>query len=131
VDRRRDDVSSRGAALIALLALGALCATPAGARDEPRRGASAFGAIAYHPESGSVGWATDRKTSREAKVEALRQCGHEKCEVMASVSRGCSVLARSTKKHAVQNGVTRQEAEAKALRRCGEQCEIAAWTCTR
>jgi hypothetical protein len=35
------------------------------------------------------------------------------------------------KKHAVQNGVTREEAEAKALRRCGEQCEIAAWTCTR
>jgi uncharacterized protein DUF4189 len=131
VDRRRDDVSTRGAALIALLALGALCASPAAARDEPRRGSAIFGAIAYHPESGSVGWATDRKTSREAKVEALRQCGHEKCEVMASVSRGCAALARSTKKHSVQNGVTRQEAEAKALRRCGEQCEIAAWTCTR
>jgi hypothetical protein len=131
VDRRRDDVSSPGAALIALLALGALCASPAGARDEPRRGTSVHGAIAYHPESGSVGWATDRKSSREAKVEALRQCGHEKCEVMASVSRGCAALARSTKKHAVQNGVTRQEAESKALRRCGDQCEIAAWTCTR
>ena len=31
----------------------------------------------------------------------------------------------------LQNGVTRQEAESKALRRCGDQCEIAAWTCTR
>ena len=124
-------MSSPAAALIALLALGALCASPAGARDEPRRGASVHGAIAYHPESGSVGWATDRKSSREAKVEALRQCGHEKCEVMASVSRGCAALARSAKKHSVQNGVTRQEAESKALRRCGEQCEIAAWTCTR
>ena len=90
-----------------------------------------FGAIAYHQESGSVGWATDRKTSRDAKVEALRQCGHVKCEVMTSVSRGCAALARSTKKHSVQNGVTRQEAEAKALRRCGEPCEIAAWICTR
>ena len=124
-------MSSRGAALIALLALGALCTSPAGARDEPRRGSSVFAAIAYHPESGSVGWATDRKSSREAKVEALRQCGHAKCEVLSSVSRGCAALARSTKKHAVQNGVTREEAEAKALRRCGEQCEIAAWTCTR
>ena len=124
-------MSSPGAALIALLALGALCASPASARDEPRRGSPVFGAIAYHPESGSVGWATDRKSSREAKVEALRQCGHAKCEVLSSVSRGCAALARSTKKHAVQNGVTRQEAEAKALRRCGEQCQIAAWTCTR
>jgi len=124
-------VSSRGAALLALLALGALCASPVDARDEPRRGSSVHGAIAYHAESGSVGWATDRKSSREAKVEALRQCGHAKCEVMASVSRGCAALARSTKKHAVQNGVTREEAEAKALRRCGEQCEIAAWACTR
>ena len=124
-------MSSRGAALIALLALGALCASPADARDEPRRGSSVFAAIAYHPESGSVGWATDRKSSRDAKVEALRQCGHQKCEVMSSVSRGCAALARSTKKHAVQNGVTRQEAESKALRRCGDQCEIAAWTCTR
>ena len=122
---------SRGAALIALLALGALCTSSAGARDEPRRGSSVFAAIAYHQESGSVGWATDRKSSREAKVEALRQCGHAKCEVLSSVSRGCAALARSTKKHAVQNGVTREEAEAKALRRCGEQCEIAAWTCTR
>ena len=119
-----------GTALLALLALGALYALPAGARDEPRRGSSVFGAIAYHPESGSVGWATDRKTSREAKIEALRQCGHEKCEVMAAVSRGCAALARSAKKHSVDKGVTRQEAEAKALRRCGE-CQIAAWACTR
>jgi hypothetical protein len=121
-------VISPGTALIALLAL---CALPAAARDEPRRGTSVHGAIAYHAESGSVGWATDRKTSREAKVEALRQCGHEKCEAVAAVNRGCAALARSPKKHAVQTGVTRQEAEAKALRRCGEQCEIAAWTCTR
>jgi hypothetical protein len=123
-------VSNHGAALLALLALGALCTSAASARDEPHRGGSVFAAIAYHAESGSVGWATDRKTSREAKVEALRQCGHEKCEVIAAVSRGCTALARSAKKHSVEKGVTRQEAEAKALRRCGE-CQIAAWACTR
>lgn len=89
------------------------------------------GAIAYHHASGSVGWATDRHTSREARIEALRQCGHERCEVVASVTRGCAALARDAKKHAVQKGATRQEAEAKALRRCGERCEVAAWTCTR
>jgi len=118
-------------ALAAWLLLGALCSLPVAAREEPRTRSSLFGAIAYHPESGSVGWATDRRTSREAKIEALRQCAHEKCEVVASVTRGCAAVARNAKKHVVQKGVTRQEAEAKALRRCGAQCEIAAWTCTR
>ena len=115
----------------AFAALVALGVTPAAAREETPPRNSAYGAIAYYAESGSVGWATDRRTSRDAKVDALRQCAHERCEVVASVSRGCAALARNGKKHSVDKGVTRQEAEAKALRRCGEKCEIAAWTCTR
>jgi len=118
-------------ALAVWLALGALCSLPAAAREEARARNPSFGAIAYHPESGSIGWVADRRTSREAKIEALRQCSHERCEVVASVTRGCAALARHAKKHVVQKGVTRQEAETKALRRCGAQCEIAAWTCTR
>ena len=126
-------MSSRtaGHALAALISLGALYLTSASARDESQPRGSLHGAIAYHADSGSVGWATDKKTSRDAKTEALRQCSHEKCEVVAAVSRGCAALARERKKHSVQKGVTRQEAEAKALRRCGDKCEIAAWTCTR
>ncbi|HEX5612185.1 MAG TPA: DUF4189 domain-containing protein [Burkholderiales bacterium] len=115
---------------VLLVALAFGLSAAALAKEEPKR-ASAHAAIAYHPESGSVGWATDRKTSREAKLEALRQCSHERCEVVGEASRGCMALARGGKKHVVQQGVTRQEAEAKALRRCGDRCEIAAWTCTR
>jgi len=100
------------------------------AKEVPRR-ASVHAAIAYHAESGAVGWATDRKTSREAKLEALRQCSHPRCEVVGEASRGCLALARIARKHVVQKGVTREEAEAKALRRCGDGCQIAAWTCTR
>ena len=117
-----------GAAVAVLVAF---CVAPAAAREEAPPRNSAYGAIAYYAEGGSVGWATDRKTSRDAKVEALRQCAHERCEVVASVSRGCAALARNGKKHSVDKGVTRQEAESKALRRCGDKCEIAAWTCTR
>jgi hypothetical protein len=113
-----------------LFALSLAGSVSALAKEEPKR-TSAHAAIAYHPESGSVGWATDRKTVREAKIEALRQCSHERCEVVGETSRGCMALARGGKKHAVQKGVTRQEAEAKALRRCGGDCQIAAWTCTR
>lgn len=90
-----------------------------------------YGAIAYHQPSGNMGWATDRSTSREARIEALKQCGHEQCVVVATVSRNCAALARNPKKFAVQKGATRQEAETKALGKCGAGCEIAAWTCTR
>ena len=114
-----------------LITLAALAVTPAAARDQPKSGNGLHSAIAYHAASGSVGWATDRKSSRDAKVEALRQCAHEKCEVVAEVNRGCAALAREGKKHSAQKGASRQEAEAKAMRHCGEKCEIAAWTCTR
>jgi hypothetical protein len=93
-----------------------------------------YAAIAYHAESNSFGWATDRKSAREAKVEALRQCSHEKCEVVAAITRGCGALAKdakNAKKFVVEKGATRNEAEAKALKRCGSQCEVLAWTCTR
>ena len=82
-----------GAAFAALVGLAAFCIAPAAAREEPPPRNSPHGAIAYHAESGSVGWSTDRKSSREAKTEALRQCGHEKCEVVAMVSRGCVAMA--------------------------------------
>ena len=115
---------------VALLAC-AMSATCAAAGDKPPTRNQLYGAIAYHAESSSVGWATDRKSAREAKVEALRQCGHEKCEVVASITRGCGALARDPKKFVVQKGATRNEAQAKALKLCGPQCEILAWTCTR
>ena len=117
---------------VPFLMLAALAIAAGTAASDPARPRNLFyGAIAYHAASGSIGWATDRKSSREAQLEALRQCGHERCEVVASVTRGCAALARDAKKFIVQKGATRQEAETKALRRCGAQCEIAAWTCTR
>ena len=100
------------------------------AQSKTNRGAL-HGAIALHQASGSVGWASDRKTSREAQVEALKQCAHEKCVVVANVSRACAVLARDTSKFVVQKGATQQEAETKAMTKCGALCQVAAWTCTR
>ena len=89
------------------------------------------GAIAFHKESGSIGWATDRRTAREAQVEALKQCGQEQCVVVANVSRGCIALAKDSGKFVVQKGATHQEAETKAMAKCGALCQIAAWTCTK
>jgi hypothetical protein len=108
-----------------------LAASAAGAADRAPTRNQSYAAIAYYGPSNSVGWSTDRKSAREAKIEALKQCGSERCEVVASITRGCGALARSADKFAVQKGATRNEAETKALRRCGAQCQVLAWACTR
>ena len=115
----------------ALLLLGVLACGQGFARDAPPTRNQLYGAIAYHHPSGSIGWATDRRTSREARTEALKLCRHDKCEIAATVTRGCVALAKDLKKFVTQRGTTRQEAETKVMRRCGERCEIVAWTCTR
>ena len=118
------------AVTVALL-LAAVSTTPCVAAGPSKPKNSLHGAIAYHQGSGSLGWATDRASDREAKIEALKQCGHEQCVVVATVTRSCAALARNPKKFSVQKGATRQEAETKALSKCGAECEIAVWTCTR
>src|SRR3954469_17862747 len=107
-----------------------LAASAVGAADRAPTRNQSYAAIAYYGPN-NVGWSTDRKSAREAKIEALKQCGSERCEVVASITRGCGALAGSTDKFAVQKGATRNEAETKALRRCGAQCQVLAWACTR
>jgi hypothetical protein len=114
--------------LIFLLLLGTLV-SPAQAREISRN--ALYGAIAYHGESGSSGFAVDRRNSREARIEALRQCGHPKCEIVARLRSDCGAVAKSARKIFTERGATRQEAETKALRRCGDACEIVVWACAR
>jgi len=114
---------------LALLIATALASAPAAAQTRGPKGAS--GAIAYHPATQSVGYAFDYPASRTAKIEALKQCGHEKCEVVVTFSRACGALANRDARFGAAEGATRAEAEAKALRKCGTDCEIAAWACTR
>jgi hypothetical protein len=118
-------------ATLALLFFSGYFSVPAAAQGKTAGRNALHGAIAYHAASGSSGWATDRRTSREARIDALKQCGHEQCVVVATVTRNCAALARNPKKFIVQKGATRQEAETKALSKCGAGCEIAVWTCTR
>ncbi len=116
------------AALAALILVGSARDCHAQKRDSK---VGTFGAIAHHPKGAEFGWATDRRTSREAGAEALRQCGHPRCEVAITVRNACAALARGPKQSRTSKGVSRQDAEARALTRCGDRCEIVAWTCTR
>jgi hypothetical protein len=127
VGSRRDDVRF----LLVLCSFFLVANAIAADKDGRPRGRQQYGAIAYHHPSKSIGWVTDRNSGREARVDALKQCGHDQCVVVASVTRGCAALARDSTKFLVQKGATRQEAETKSLGKCGPKCEIAAWTCTR
>jgi hypothetical protein len=91
----------------------------------------ATGALAYHRDSGSFGYAVNARDSRSARIAALNQCGHPKCEIVTSLSKDCGVVANGPKRFVASRGVTRQEAETRALRLCGEGCEIVGWACPR
>jgi serine/threonine-protein kinase len=115
---------------LALVATLACVAQPALARVVVKKGV--YGAIALQRETGQLGYAHDAATSRAAKIEALKQCDHPRCEVVVSFSNACGALARGPKKYFPATGAVRQEAETKALRLCAaKECEIAAWACTK
>jgi len=120
--------------LLAGAALLGLCFTPLagahGAQGKAKKGA--YGAIAFHRDSGSYGYSYDFRSSREAKTEALKQCNHPQCEVALGFRSACAALANGPKKSGAVTGTTRQEAEAKALRKCGDTgCVVVAWACTK
>lgn len=108
----------------------AVIAPSAGLAAGPKK-APLTGALAYHRESGSFGYSVNAKDSHTAKVTALKLCGHPKCEVVASLSKDCGAVANGPVKFVASRGATRQEAETRALRLCGERCEIVGWACPR
>ena len=89
------------------------------------------GAIAFHPLSGSFGYAVDRRSVREAKVAALRQCNDADCEVVLTLKNSCGALANRGSAYFASRGATREEAESKARRQCGPRCEVLVWACTK
>jgi hypothetical protein len=90
-----------------------------------------FGAIAYHRASQSWGISYDTARARDADVAALKQCGQKECVVVHKFKNGCAALAAGQKTFAAASGATRDEAETKALQRCGAGCSALAWGCTR
>ena len=135
---RRHDVIWAGLLAAALLAA-QVAITPAVAQTKPgKRSAepNRFGAIAYNSESKSWGVGFNFARARDANVEALKECGNGKCEVVHKFRNGCAALAEGPKVSVAVSGATRDEAETKTLRRCaekngGKDCTLLAWGCTR
>jgi len=118
----------------AMLAGGLLAAVPAGSSATTTKKSAVpnrYGAIAYHRASQSWGVSYDTARERDASVAALQQCGNRQCEVIHKFKNGCAALVDGPKAAATASGATRDEAETKALKRCGADCKPVAWGCTR
>ena len=112
------------------VAIAVATATPVNAATHPKK--SAYGAIAYEPGRRATGYSYDFKSAREAKVEALKQCGDPACEVLLSFHNACGAIAQGPGKPIAVTGATSAEAQTKALRRCAHKaCQIVAWACTK
>jgi hypothetical protein len=116
----------RGLLIVCLLLQG-LPALAAKQSATPNR----YGAIAFHRASQSWGVSYDTARARDAEVAALKQCGQRECVVVHKFKNGCAALASGPKSFAASSGATRDEAETKALQRCGAGCAALAWGCTR
>jgi len=117
------------AMLLAAVALAAACAT-ADAAMRPRK--ASYGAIAYEPALRATGYSFDLKSAREARTEALKQCGEPTCVVILNFRNACGALVRARGKPFTATGATREEAQTKALSKCADRkCEMIAWACTR
>ena len=107
----------------------ALCLADAAIAQKAARGAF-WGAIAYSTKTGAYGYAVNRTTKRDAETEAFRICGTN-CNLLRTFHNGCGAVAVREKRVSSDTGASREIAQAKALRKCGDQCKIAVWACTK
>ena len=88
-----------------------------------------WGAIAYSTKSGSYGFSVDRRTRRDAEMEAFRQCGAN-CDLIRPFRDACAAVAARPGRTSSDTGASREIAEMKAMKKCGSDCAIKVWACT-
>jgi len=113
-------------AILVLLALLIVALDAAAARQGNRQ---LWGAIAYSTKSGSYGYAVDRKTKRDAEMDAFRQCGSN-CDLIRPFRDACAAVAAKPTRTSSDTGASREIAEMKAMKKCGSDCAIKVWACT-
>lgn len=101
------------------------------------KGLRVYGAIAYGPSTGALGWSYKQDTREEAESVALEKCGArgEDCEVEVSFNDTCAaVSAGDTGRPSWALGATAREAQVNALERCrregGRRCGVKKSVCS-
>ena len=113
-------------AILVLLALLIIALEASAARSGKRQ---LWGAIAYSTKSGSYGYAVDRKTKRDAELDAFRQCGAN-CDLIRHFRDACAAVAAKPTRTSSDTGASREIAEMKAMKKCGSDCAVKVWACT-
>jgi hypothetical protein len=114
------------AAVFVLLAFAAFAIEADAARHGNRQ---LWGAIAYNNKTGAYGYVIDVKTKRDAETAAFNQCGSG-CDFIKTFRDACGVVAVGGKRVSYESGASREIAEAKALKKCGDACAVKVWACT-
>ena len=100
--------------------------------------ANYYGAIAYSPQTGMIGYSYDYTSLSSAKSAALSKCrnasGSNDCTIAASVQNGCIALA-TTPNGGYSGGWDANKSGAlfNALQSCRQHnrsCSISQWLCT-
>jgi len=102
----------------------------AGVAEAQKAAKGPWGAIAYSTRTRAYGYAVDRTTKRDAETEAFRICGTN-CDLLRTFRNSCGAVAARPKRVASDTGASREIAQAKALKKCGDACKIAVWACTK
>ena len=111
---------------LVLLALLIVALEASGARHGNRQ---LWGAIAFSTKTGSYGYAVDRKTKRDAEMDAFRQCGSN-CDLIRPFRDACAAVASKPTRTSSDTGASREIAEMKAMKKCGSDCAVKVWACT-
>jgi hypothetical protein len=88
-----------------------------------------FGALAYGPAAGQVGYSYNYPTEGEAQAAALNYCGLG-CVLASSFANGCGVLAAGPAGAFVLRGTSQSDAFARLASVCpAGACRTLAWAC--
>lgn len=95
-----------------------------------------YGAIAYSPRTGAVGWSYDHPSRRRAERVAMGNCMNYAgdCRIATYFSNACGAVARASNGGwGADWGDDRESAESNALEACynhGNNCRVVRWACT-
>ena len=94
-----------------------------------------FGAIAYAPGNGAMGWSYDYSSRAEAERRAMSECRSRAsgCRIATWFRNACGAVASGPNGWGADWGNDRWQAERKAVRRCSQHsrsCSPKRWVCT-
>ena len=97
--------------------------------------ARSYGAIAYSPADGDVGYSMEYGNQGQAEARAKKECGKSDCEIAVWYRNSCGAVAKDDDGGwAGEHGDNEQRANQAALTRCasvnGKTCKVIATYCS-